>query len=120
MFELDPARRDELIEAWAQHIVARGLGTAAVFLLEAHKPLAGPGAQVLAAFLPVLQAILAVNVHELAAFMHEPANVERLIRRIELKENGRQEAQAARHARRAEVRRRARRIRACRRCARGR
>lgn len=89
MFELSAARRDELIERWAQAVVRRGLATAAVFLLEAHKPVAGLGSHTLLAFQPLLVAFLAWNPEEVAAFMYESGNVERLIRRIEVLEEER-------------------------------
>jgi hypothetical protein len=83
MFELDDARRSALVESWAQRIVARGLATPAIFLLEAHLPLAGLGAQGLTALHPLLSAVLPVNVAEWAAFLHDRANIERLVVRIE-------------------------------------
>jgi hypothetical protein len=83
VFELEARRRDELVESWAQKIVARGLAGPAVFLLEAHKPLGGLSAQALAAFRPLLTPLLPVNVEELAAFVREVDNVERLLARIE-------------------------------------
>lgn len=89
MFELPPARRDELIERWAHAVVRRGLATAAVFLLEAHKPLAGIGSQALLAFQPLLAAFLSWNLEEVAAFLYAGENVERLIRRIEALEEER-------------------------------
>jgi hypothetical protein len=63
--------------------VDRGLGTAAVFLLEAHKPVAGIGAQALVGFQPLVEPFLRIDAGELAAFMRHPENIERLIRRIE-------------------------------------
>jgi hypothetical protein len=83
VFELEARRRDELVEGWAQKIVARGLASPAVFLLEAHKPLSGLSAQALAAFRPLLTPLLPVNVGELAAFVHDVDNIERLLTRIE-------------------------------------
>jgi hypothetical protein len=83
MFELSEARRDELAESWAARIVERGLGSAAVFLLEAHKPLAGIGAHALVGFQPMIEPFLRINATELAAFMRQPENIERLIGRIE-------------------------------------
>jgi len=83
MFELSEARRDELIERWAARIVDRGLGTAAVFLLEAHKPLAGIGAQAVLGFQPLIEPLLRINAGELAAFMRHADNIERLVLRIE-------------------------------------
>ncbi|MFQ5806031.1 MAG: hypothetical protein ACE5I3_06240 [Phycisphaerae bacterium] len=83
MFELNDSRRDELVERWAAGIVDRGLGTAAVFLLEAHRPLAGLGAHALLGFRPILEPLLRIDAAELAAFVRQPENIERLVRRIE-------------------------------------
>lgn len=110
MFELDSSRRDELIELWAHKLVDRGLGTAAVFLLEAHKPLAGLGSQAIIAFQPLLTPLVPINVGELAAFMRSPENVEQLVLRVEELEAARAAAQEAERRRTTEIRRRARRI----------
>jgi hypothetical protein len=83
MFELSEARRDQLIERWAARIVDRGLATAAVFLLEAHKPLGGIGAHAMMGFQPLIEPLLRIDAGELAAFMRHPDNIERLILRIE-------------------------------------
>jgi hypothetical protein len=83
MFELSESRRDELVELWAARIVDRGWGPTAVFLLEAHKPLAGISAQVLLGFRPPVESILRVSAAELAAFIHSRDNIERLVLRIE-------------------------------------
>jgi hypothetical protein len=83
MFELSEPRRDELVERWATRIVDRGWSTAAVFLLEAHKPLAGISAQLLLGFRPLLEALLPVDASELAAFVHRRDNIEQLVCRIE-------------------------------------
>jgi hypothetical protein len=89
MFEITDARRDELVERWAQEIVRRRLATPAIFLLEAHKPLGGLGANAVVAFQPLLGSFLRWNLEELAAFMYHSANIEKLIRRIETLEEGR-------------------------------
>lgn len=83
MFELSEPRRNELVEGWAARIVDRGLAAAAIFLLEAHKPLAGIGAQALVGFQPMVEPFLRIDAGELAAFMRDPENIERLVRRIE-------------------------------------
>ncbi len=110
MFELDEQRRDELVETWARRLVGRGLGTAAVFLLEAHKPLGRFGANALLAFGPLIRSLLPWDPAELAAFTADADNIERLISRIEVLENERAAEQAAARRRRREARRRARRI----------
>jgi hypothetical protein len=83
MFELSDVRRDELVERWATRITDRGLGPTAVFLLEAHKPLAGISAQLLLGFRPIVEVLLRVNATELAAFVRYRDNIERLVLRIE-------------------------------------
>ncbi len=115
MFELEDCRRDQLIEAWAQKIVGKGLATAAVFMIEAHKPIAGLGAHAALAFHPLLSPLLRVDFGELAAFMYRPDNLERLLQRIEGLERARTEAEEQRRRRAAQVRRRARHIRQLRR-----
>lgn len=115
MFELDPARRDELVERWARRAVDAGYGPAAVFLLEAHKPIAGIGAQAILAFQPLLAALAPLDFGELAAFLSEPENVEKLAARIDALEDARQAARRALRARRQIIRARARRWRELRR-----
>ena len=115
MFELDESRRDELVESWARKLVQRGLGTAAVFMLEAHKPLAGLGAHAVIAFRPLLDSAFGLNFGELAAFMRSTDNVERLVQRVEELERGRHDDLEATRRRAADVRRRARHIRRLRR-----
>jgi hypothetical protein len=115
VFELDDARRDQLIEAWDGKIVNKGLATAAVFMIEAHKPVAGIGAHAALAFQPLLGPLLRLDMGELAAFMHGTDNLERLLQRIEGLERERTEAEEARRRRAAEIRRRARCIRQLRR-----
>jgi hypothetical protein len=92
MFELSEARRDELVAHWAARIVGRGLGSAAVFLLEAHKPVAGIGAQAVVAFQPMIEPFLRIDASELAAFMRDAESVERLIARIEELDEQRRQA----------------------------
>lgn len=115
MFEITDERRDELVELWARKIVDRGIAGPAIFMLEAHKPLAGIGANVAVAFQPLLAPLVSFNLHEVAAFMHQRDNVELLEQRIEALEEERRARLQARQRRRREARRRARRIRALRR-----
>jgi hypothetical protein len=91
MFELNDSRRDELIELWAKRIVDRGLASAAVFLLQAHVPLAGIGAQALIGFRPLVESFLHVDATELAAFLRQPDNIELLVGRIEQLEREQQD-----------------------------
>ena len=91
MFELNERRRDELIEKWAPWIVKRGLGPAAVFLLEAHKPLAGIGAHAMLGMRPIVEALAPIDAGELAGFMRNPENLELLIQRIEEQNEQRQD-----------------------------
>jgi hypothetical protein len=83
MHPLEPHRRDQLIEQWAQAAVRSGLGSLAVFLLEAHRPLAPLGSQVLLGVQPTLALLCRIDATEVAAFLDDPENVERLMRRIE-------------------------------------
>ena len=83
MFELSDGRRDELVERVARPIVCKGWARAAVFLLEAHRPLAGLGAHALLAFRPLAEGLLRFDAEELAAFIRQPENITRLIGRIE-------------------------------------
>ena len=106
MFELDPGRRDELVESWARRIVDRGLATPAVFLLEAHKPLSGLGAHAVVAFQPLISPLVRINAGELAAFMRDTQNVEMLLRKIETLERDREDTEQARRRRATAVRRR--------------
>ncbi len=115
MFELDDARRDELVETWARRLVDRGFGAVAVFLLEAHKPVSGVGAHAVLAFGPLLAPLVTLNTNELAAFMHKVDNVERLIQRVEQLEQARRDEQDAQQRRLRDIRRRARRIKRLRR-----
>lgn len=110
MFELEDDRRDELVESWSRHIVDRGLATAAIFLLEAHKPLSGVGAHAVLAFQPLLTPLVSLNVGELAAFLRSTDNIELLIRRIEELNEVHVREEAERTQRRRIARRRARRI----------
>ncbi len=108
MFELDESRCAALIEQWARRIVERGFGALAVFLLEAHKPVAPLGAHAVLAFQPLLDALLPVNAGELAAFLNHTDNLERLARRVEELAAERDAALTAARRRRAKVRERAR------------
>jgi hypothetical protein len=115
MFELDDARRDELVERWSAWIHQRGFAVPAIFLLEAHKPLSGLSAQATIAFRPLIEGLSTFDATELAAFMREPDNVERLIRRLEQLVEETDAKRKAAQARRRWARRRARRIRSLRR-----
>jgi hypothetical protein len=111
VFELSDVRRAELIEDWAKRLVARGLGPLAVFLLEAHKPLGGIGANAVLAFQPVLDNLLPVHSAEVAAFINRPENIEQLILRVEALADERAAAAQAEREHAKAVRRRARRLR---------
>jgi hypothetical protein len=115
MFELDDARRDELVEEWAAWIHNKGLSTPAVFLLEAHKPLGGIGAHATIAFRPFVAGLTSLDATELAAFMRERENIERLIIRLETLVGEEQAERRRRTQRRRAVRRRARQMRRARR-----
>jgi hypothetical protein len=86
-----PARRtpgdDELLDRIAAEVVRRGMVTPAVFFIELNRPLsflAGQAAHVLFAFLaPVLGIGFA---RQLAEMLEDPGNVDRLLDRIERRE----------------------------------
>lgn len=111
MFELTNDRRDILIEQWARALVKRGLAPAAVFLLEAHKPLYGLGAQAVLAFKPLLAPLVPLDVNELAAFMHNVENVELLMRRVETLDAEHRATERAARQHQRQVRARAKRLR---------
>lgn len=110
MFDISTARRDALIDEWAPKLVRRGWGPAAVFLLEAHKPLSGIGAHGVVLVQPILGPLLSFDLNEVAAFIRQADNVERLIQRVEALEEERKQEEERLRIRRQEIRRRARRI----------
>jgi hypothetical protein len=73
------------LSAWIQ---AKGLAVPAMFLLEVGKPLALIGSQLFYLFQPLMGFPLGGGLDErtadrYAAFLEDPANVERLLRRLE-------------------------------------
>jgi hypothetical protein len=83
---LDATRREALTEMLAERIHRAGLSAPAIFFLEMHKPLAFLGGQMLFAAQPFLGRLTGDEpARELASFFEEPANVEKLIERLEKK-----------------------------------
>jgi hypothetical protein len=84
MDTLSPTRREEIIEGLAQRVQGWGLSSLAIFLLEAHKPLAFVSSQLLLFAQPLLGIFVAdALVDDAAALLAEPQSVERLIVRLE-------------------------------------
>jgi hypothetical protein len=84
------ARRDALIESLAQRIEAMGLATPAILMLEAHKPLSFLGSQAILIAQPLLNvAFNPTASQEVADLLEDRSNVERLIERLERRENDR-------------------------------
>ena len=82
--ELTDQRRDEMIETAARTVVRRRLETAAVTALEMHKPLAAIGSTLVMFLTPLAAPFVSWRrCDELAFFLMERENVERLCRRIE-------------------------------------
>ena len=78
------ARRDELIETIATRLCGARLETPAVLLLTMHMPLAGLGSALLLAAQPFVGVLTGdAFARDLALLLEEPADVERLIRRLE-------------------------------------
>lgn len=99
-----------LLDAIAGRIVRMGLAVPAVFFLESSKPLSFIGSQALVFFEPFVKAFLDLKSYDrFAALMEDRANVEKLIRRIEEREDDRaraeKEAKAARRVARGEKKR---------------
>lgn len=81
---LTAARRDELIDALAARVGAWRLQSPAILLLSMHLPLAFIGSQCLLAAQPFVSFFTdARSAGELALLFEEPANVERLLARLE-------------------------------------
>ncbi len=81
---LDPDRRDELVETLAARLSTWNLSAPAILLLQTHAPLAFLGSQLLYAAQPFVSLVTGVRfARDLACFCEEPANVERLIARLE-------------------------------------
>ncbi len=81
---LSPAERDELIDRFARKVVGRNLETPAVFMLEAHKPLAFLMSQAMLFGAPLMGAFFGFRNMELwARLLEDRENYDRLISRIE-------------------------------------
>lgn len=86
---------ERMIDRVAGEIGKRGLETPAILFLEMHKPLANVFAHGALAFSPFLMPFLGFDrVDRYTQFMSSPANVERLIQRLEAQRESRSEANA--------------------------
>ena len=82
--DLSDERRDVLIERLAQRVEAMGLTSAAILMLEAHKPLSFIGSQAILILQPLLSfAVDSQTSREYSQLLEQRANVELLIRRLE-------------------------------------
>jgi hypothetical protein len=82
--ELTPERRDEMVEKAAQAAVRRRLETPAALVLEMHKPISVLGANLVLLGTPLLAPFLSWKFcDELAFFLMDRENLERLARRVE-------------------------------------
>lgn len=82
--ELSSERRDALIERLAQRIEGIGLSSAAILMLEAHKPLSFVGSQAILVLQPLLSfAIDSQTSQEYALLLEQRDNVELLICRLD-------------------------------------
>ncbi len=82
--DLTPERKTEMIEKAAHALVARGLAAPAAFLLEMHMPVSLIGANLVLLAAPILAALVGWRIcDDLALFLMERENLERLLRRIE-------------------------------------
>lgn len=87
---LTERERDELMDGVARTIVDRGMAAAAVFLLESSKPLSFLTSQAMIVFEPAAQAMFDTQTYtRFQRLLEERENVERLILRIEQREDER-------------------------------
>ena len=94
--ELTDERRDEIIEKISRAVVKRRLETPAVALLEMHKPLSVIGSNLVMLLTPLAAPFVTWRrCDEMAFFLMDRENVERLIGRIEELARERQEGAAA-------------------------
>ena len=94
--ELTAERRDEMIENAARAVVKRRLESPAVALLEMHKPLAAIGSNLVMLFTPLAAPFITwKRCDELAFFLMDRDNVEKLAARIEELARQRREGAAA-------------------------
>jgi hypothetical protein len=95
-----------LIEKVAAAVVAKGMATPAIFLLESSKPLSFLGSQALHFLEPFVRSLFdTVTYTRVAKALEDRKNVERLLVRVEALEDEAQErARAEREKRKAEKR----------------
>lgn len=77
-------RRGQLTEELAQALHRRGLGTPAIALLEAHKPLSFVASQALLALSPLIAVVAGrFPIEDYAGLLEDSSNVDRVISRLE-------------------------------------
>lgn len=82
--ELTDQRRDEMVEKAAQALVRRGMAAPAALILEMHKPISVIGANLVLLGTPLAAPFLTWQFcDELAFFLMDRENLQRLARRIE-------------------------------------
>jgi hypothetical protein len=82
--ELTDQRRDEMVEKAAQALVRRGMAAPAALVLEMHRPVSVIGANLVLLGTPLAAPFLTWKFcDDLALFLMDRANIERLARRIE-------------------------------------
>lgn len=88
--EITPEEQEQLLERVAQGLTVRGLGTPAIFMLEASKPLSFIASQGLIVVGPFVDAMLSWReYHVFVRMIEDRRNVERLIQRLEALEEER-------------------------------
>lgn len=96
----EPDQDAELIERVATAVVAKGMATPAIFLLESSKPLSFLGSQALHFLEPFVRSLFdTVTYTRFAKMLEDRQNVERMLVRIEALEEESQERARAERAR---------------------
>ncbi|MFH1144613.1 MAG: hypothetical protein V1774_08735 [Candidatus Eisenbacteria bacterium] len=99
---------EELLDAIAKRLVGMGLAVPAVFFLESTKPLSFVGSQALIFLQPFVEAFLSVRHYQrFAELMEDRGNIEKLIQRLEERDEDRRAEEKEARLRRKESRARA-------------
>lgn len=84
--ETDPGREEAMIDRLAEEVSKRGLDVPAVLFLEMHRPLANVAGHALLAASPFIAPFVGMDrLGDFSRLLANPANVARLIDRIETK-----------------------------------
>ncbi len=82
--ELTPEQEEELLEKAAQMVEKRKMVAPAIIVLEMHKPLSYIAANATVTLAPFIVPFLGYDaVHDYSRLLKKPANVERLIQKLE-------------------------------------